>query len=264
MMCRKTYIDSPHGQIHVREWPAQAELKPPLVCLHPAPWSGLYFADFAPLLTHNRRVIALDYPGYGGSDRVAGFAPTISTYAQACQAVIEQLCVSGPADILGFHTGCLVAAETAIHAPALVGRLVLVDIPYFEAKDRAGMLASIKPDAPITENLSSVEEMWSFSVSKRLEDMPLSKAFALFLEHARAGERRSAAFRAAFSYPCEERFGMIAHPTWVVATTSGLRQATLLARERVKGAHFIDLADITTSVFGKNAGAMARDIDALF
>ena len=111
---RKSYLDTALGQIHVRSLAAaHGDEKPPLLCLHPSPYSGAYFETVMPLLNDGRRVIAADYPGYGGSYRLDQ-PPSIADYAQAnIDSVLadesgEQL------DLLGFHSGCLVAAEIAL------------------------------------------------------------------------------------------------------------------------------------------------------
>jgi pimeloyl-ACP methyl ester carboxylesterase len=66
---RKGYTDGPFGQIHWRMMDAVGEATmPDLYCLHPSPFSGLAYTNVMPMLAQNRRVIAPDYPGYGGSD----------------------------------------------------------------------------------------------------------------------------------------------------------------------------------------------------
>ena len=130
---RKGYVGTDFGQVHYRELgPSVAAERRPLVCLHPAPSSGLYFTTVMPLLNENRRVIAPDYPGYGGSDAVTT-PPAIADYAGAMLDVAAELVTGRSVDLLGFHTGCLVAVEMALAAPERVRRIVLCDVPYFTA-----------------------------------------------------------------------------------------------------------------------------------
>ncbi len=103
--CRRRYVDGPHGQIHVRTWAQDGRGdSPPLLCLHPTPFGGLFFDPLAPLLTAGRQVLAPDYPGYGGSDAPTE-PPSITDYAEAMGAVIDDLDSDGPVDLFGLHTG---------------------------------------------------------------------------------------------------------------------------------------------------------------
>ena len=111
---RRDYADSRLGQIHRRIKPATGS-GTPLVCLHPAPFSGIYFETIMPLLDIPGGIIAPDYPGFGGSDRIDGL-PSIENFAAAMHDAIDDQ--TGPVDLLGFHTGCLVAVEMA-HSNAL-------------------------------------------------------------------------------------------------------------------------------------------------
>ena len=86
---RKGYTDGPFGQIHWRMMDAVAEATmPDLYCLHPSPFSGLAYTNVMPMLAQNRRVIAPDYPGYGGSDPFKAH-PSIAEYAEAMLAVMD-------------------------------------------------------------------------------------------------------------------------------------------------------------------------------
>jgi len=123
---------SKYGRVHWRTWSMGDNDSAPLVCLHPMPHSGDFFADIAPLLASGRTVIAPDYPGYGDSDALEQ-APTIGIYAEALIEALKQNSF-GPFDLFGFHTGCLVAVELSLEFPQDVGRLVLVDVPYFSAE----------------------------------------------------------------------------------------------------------------------------------
>jgi pimeloyl-ACP methyl ester carboxylesterase len=118
-----------------RSWePANGATKTPLILLHPLPHSGSFFAAIAPLLAVDRFVFAPDYPGYGASWPLEG-PPTISLYAQSVMEAWQAQEISQKPDLFGFHTGCLVAPELALSCPDEVGRLVLVDVPYFSAAE---------------------------------------------------------------------------------------------------------------------------------
>ncbi len=126
-----------HGKIHWQTWSEESQSPAdltgnPLVCLHPMPHSGQFFEVIAPFLTAGRTVIAPDYPSYGGSDELAG-EPTIGIYAESMIETLRQLACSGPFDLFGFHTGCLVAVELSLGFGEEIGKLALVDVPFFDA-----------------------------------------------------------------------------------------------------------------------------------
>ena len=106
-MIRSRYIETPDGQLHVREWTPQSESRRPLLCLHPAPFSGLFYTTALHALGRERRVIAPDYPGYGGSPS-RGAAPSVEDYAVSMLQCLTALDLDQGVDVLGFHSGALV------------------------------------------------------------------------------------------------------------------------------------------------------------
>jgi len=137
--------NSRFGGIHWYEWQPKDEVvvgprAPDLVLLHPLPQDGGFFSVIAPYLAAGRTVIAPDYPGYGKSDPLPG-PPSIEDWAAAMLDTLEARSTDGPADLFGFHTGCLVAAEMSLRGPDLVRRIVMIDVPFFDDAGRADLLA---------------------------------------------------------------------------------------------------------------------------
>ena len=260
---RRRYVDGPAGQIHLRELPGGDAGRPLLICLHPAPSSGLYFSTLMPLLAAaGRGVAAPDYPGYGGSDPPPAPA-TIADYAAAAGAVADALSPEAPVDLMGFHSGCLVAVEAALAQPARVRRLVLIDAPYFEAPARPALRERMgAPKALSWELAETLDEVWAFNVANRRDDLPLARAYALFAEQARAGEAMNAAFHAAFSYPCEEKFAALSAPCTIIATRSGLLEPTRKAAAALSRARLVERLDVERAVMEIGAEAMASEIGA--
>ncbi len=258
---RKFYGQTSFGQVHARIAPSVGdELQPPLVCLHPAPSSGLYFTTAMPMLDEGRRVIAPDYPGYGGSDTLEE-PPSIEDYARAMLEFLEDIHMDGPVDILGFHTGCLVGAEMALLSPAAIRKLILCDVPYFTADVRAELKETSAVPMPVSAELESIAGPWSFNIEKRIADVPLPRAFGLLAEHLRAGAKDYFGFNAAFSYPCEQRLPQLTTDTTVMATQSGLHGASIAAAEAVPSAEFVDVVEVTTAVFESGAKAICKRIN---
>ena len=254
------YVATPDGQLHGRELrPAGNANRPPLVCLHPAPSSGLYFTTVMPLLNEHRQVVAPDYPGYGGSDALAE-PPVIAGYARAMLQLLDARGTEQPLDLLGFHTGCLVAAEMALTRSESIRRLVLCDIPYFTGEAQLSLRSKMAVPMPVDENLQSIAAPWKFNIGSRLGSVPMPRAFELFAEHLRAGKNEYFGFDAAFSYDCEAAFGRLETDTVVLATNSGLLDATHAAAEVIPGAKLVDVAEVDTAVFEAGAEPIAKRI----
>ncbi|KIQ95891.1 alpha/beta hydrolase fold [Lysobacter sp. A03] len=96
----------------------------PLVLLHQSPQSTRQFESaFKPLVARGIRFIAIDTPGFGFSDPTPTI-PTVEDWAPAVVAVLDHLGIQ-QADVLGHHTGALIATEVALQHPERVGRLIL-------------------------------------------------------------------------------------------------------------------------------------------
>jgi pimeloyl-ACP methyl ester carboxylesterase len=258
---RKSYGSTTYGQVHVRSIDAEGtETSVPLICLHPAPSSGLYFTTVMPLLNAGRQVLAPDYPGYGGSDALAE-PPAISGYASAMLELLDAMRIDGPVDVLGFHTGCLVGTEMALKNPPRVRRLVLCDVPYFETEQRTSLGKKMAQPMAITAELDSIASPWAFNIASRVDAVPLPRAFELFAEHLRTGRNDYFGFSAAFAYDCESRFAELDADVVLLATQSGLHEPTVQARDAISNARFIDVPEVTTAVFEQGAPAIAKRID---
>ncbi len=114
------YVDGPFGQVHFQD----AGKGRPLVMFHQAPMSSRQFESvFKYLIDQGIRPIAIDLPGFGMSDTTA-FVPTIEDYAKIFVPVIDALGLD-VVDVLGHHTGALVATEVGLQFPKRVRKLVL-------------------------------------------------------------------------------------------------------------------------------------------
>ena len=259
-MLKKRYHRTHYGQVHSRTLEATGdETQRPLLCLHPGPSSGLYFSNVMPLLNQGRRVIAPDYPGYGGSDPL-DTPPDIGDYAQAMLQAFTQ---ESSMDVLGFHTGCLVATEMALMEPTKINRLILIDIPYFTEEKQTGLREKMSQPLPLDTDLSCLTKAWDFNVTSRLGQVSLDRAFELFTENLRAGTKDFYGFRAAFSYDCAARFAELTTTTDIIATKSGLLEATHHAAEQVTHARLTQAEEITTAVFESSAPLIAEIVRSI-
>ncbi len=260
-LMKKIYIDTAYGQLHAALHPSRASAtQPALICLHPVPYSGVYFDSFIPAVNEHRTVIAPDYPGYGGSDS-CGPAPSIAAYAEAVRTVVASLAPDGAVDLLGFHSGALVAAEFSLRYPEQSRRLVLIDVPCFDTAQQGRMLEKIGEGLALSAELDCLAPAWQANISDRLGDMPLARAFQLFMAQLSSGSADHSGYVAAFRYPCHERMAQLDHPTLVIATNSMLYETSVQASRIIPGSALRELPSIRRSVFETGISEVAAAVN---
>ena len=116
-----------------------------ILFLPPAPHTGLFFDSFRDRLS-DLETEAVTYPGYGDKPRSE---VSIDAYAQSLLPVCKAT------TLVGFHTGCLIALEMA-HRQKDIGKLILVDIPYFDETTKAKHVAGLDPDNPAHDAFRAV------------------------------------------------------------------------------------------------------------
>ena len=254
----KGYSDGPFGQVHWRMC-GETGSAPDLICLHPAPFSGLAFTKIMPFLARDRRVIAPDFPGHGGSDPHRLDA-SVEDYARAVFCVIQELSADRSVDLLGFHTGCLVACELALLEPDAVRSLALIDVPAFDETKRREHLASSTAAPCFTEDMASLASAWERGVTRRIASQGMVRSFEMFVEHLRHGEAMNAGFHAGFTYSVEERLAAMSHPTTIIATQSMLLEASRRAVSLIPSASLIERLDITRAILDEAAEPIAAEV----
>jgi pimeloyl-ACP methyl ester carboxylesterase len=97
---------------------------PPLIFIHGLSGCWQNWLEQIPEFARDRRVIAVDLPGFGQSEMPAEEI-SISGYADAIDALMQELGIDA-AQIVGNSMGGFIGAEMAIQYPARIERLVLV------------------------------------------------------------------------------------------------------------------------------------------
>jgi pimeloyl-ACP methyl ester carboxylesterase len=97
----------------------------PVVLVHGLGGQWQNWLENIPRLAQERRVLALDLPGFGLTPKPSDGEISISGYGRCVDAFCEQLGL-GKVDAVGNSMGGFVAAEVAIQFPERVSRLVLV------------------------------------------------------------------------------------------------------------------------------------------
>jgi pimeloyl-ACP methyl ester carboxylesterase len=137
---RRGYADGPYGLVHYYDNGAKGL---PLLLIHQAPMSARQFdAVYEPLGSRGIRAIGVDMPGFGMSDPTP-FVPKVEDWAKAIVPVLDALQIP-VADVLGHHTGSLLATELALQYPKRFRRLVLNGPFPITAEERAQRLVRLQ------------------------------------------------------------------------------------------------------------------------
>jgi len=249
---QRRYVDGRFGQLHLHQTSIAHRGRTPLVCFHPTPVSGTYFRDFMLEMGKDRRVIALDTPGYGNSDR----PPTPQPMAQLAGAAADALDALGygrdglgPIDCIGYHTGTFIVAELAINRPDLVRRLVLPGIPYYERAERQKMLSELTQATPFEETPHLFEQAWQFWVEDRKQGVELERAAQHAIDNLRSSPHSWWAYQAVFSWPAEQRLPQLRQPVLVPNTHGSLKEHSRAAAKLIPDARVVEIPELDRSVF---------------
>jgi|TARA_B110000495_G_scaffold66026_1_gene56237 pimeloyl-ACP methyl ester carboxylesterase len=118
---RRGYTDGPFGQIHYQDTGGDGE---PLILCHQAPITSRQYDRVYPLLAAaGIRAIGVDTPGFGLSDE-PDHIPSVEEYATAIPPVLDHLGIT-QTNILGHHTGALIATEVSLQFPERVKNLII-------------------------------------------------------------------------------------------------------------------------------------------
>ncbi|MBK6597824.1 MAG: alpha/beta hydrolase [Proteobacteria bacterium] len=137
---KRGYADGPFGLVHYYDTGTAGR---PLLMFHQAPQSARQFDSvYAPLAERGIRAIGIDLPGFGMSD-VTAFVPTIEDWARIASPVLDALGVER-ADVLGHHTGALVATEIALQFPDRVHNVIMHGPFPINAAEREARLKKLQ------------------------------------------------------------------------------------------------------------------------
>ena len=119
---RKSYVDVPAGQIHVRRMEAGA---PAVVFLHQTASSGEMWAKVMERLAGRWDLLALDTPGFGGSfDPDPDSEPLMDDYVGWIGDALDALGMTR-CHLVGHHTGSAIAVQLAAARPTLPASVTL-------------------------------------------------------------------------------------------------------------------------------------------
>jgi pimeloyl-ACP methyl ester carboxylesterase len=267
VIIERRYVDCRYGQLHVhiaRPLNPAHQTQTPILCFQPSPASGWYYRDLIANLGRNRIAMAVDTPGYGESDRPPSI-PEMTGYSGAMADALNALDIGGnknyaKVDLLGYHTGCLIAVDLAIERPDLVRKLCLVAVPYYDNTERQQEMLARQNRAPYTEEGERVFEMWNSTVKRRAEGVTLAQAIKIFQERLRGGDLEWWAYQSVFTYPSTERFPMITQPLALLNPHGVLYEETLAAARDTPRATLVDLPQLSHGVFSVGSDMIAQEV----
>lgn len=254
----RRYVGPAGQQVHLLEGGSRRGA--PLVCLHATAYAGRSFSPFLEAMASRRRVMALDAPGYGASD-APSLALDIEGYAQAVDAALHHASES-QVDLLGYHTGALVAAELARQRPDRVRRLVLIGVPYFTGAEQATWRRKMAAPTRLVETLDQFAGKWAYLVTQRPAAVPLHRAFENFIDELRAWPRGWWAHDAAFTFDVEPCFRSVAQPVLVLNPRNHLSEASRRAAAALSAATLTELPDLEHGIFDAAPERLADLMDA--
>jgi pimeloyl-ACP methyl ester carboxylesterase len=216
MKITRGYANGQWGQVHY----TQCGEGTPAVLVHQSPTDSVQFARvLQPLARRGLRAIAVDIPGFGGSD-VPDHPPSIAEYAHIVPAVLEALGIAR-ASVVGHHTGAVLVTEAALQFPARIDKVVLHGPLPMSAAERAqwrAMLAREK-EWNLRWDGSHIAELWQFRFGAQAEWTDIEAFHANFVHGLLAGRTVWYAHDAVMSYAHEEALARLAQPTLILANT---------------------------------------------
>ncbi len=237
---RRAYADGPFGQVHFRDTGEGL----PLVLCPQAPQTSRQFTNvYEPLKRRGVRAIGIDTPGFGESDP-APFVPTVEDWAAAIPAVLDRLGIA-QADVLGHHTGGMVATEVALQFPDRVRRLIINGpLPIGEA-ERAEFLRYVE-DAEINfvyqPDGSHLQRAYQVRGDMYGDDADPRTITRYAVEQFQGYAPFWTGHHAAFMYDHEPALKQLRHPTLILTNTGDqIYENARLARDMRPDFAYVEL-----------------------
>ena len=195
----------------------------------------------------SRHVLAIDMPGYGESDAPAE-PLDIPGYAKIVAEAIEAVLGGVTVDLLGYHTGVVVAAEVAIGRLTPVAAMTFIGVPYFQVLDFAAWKARLTHSHQLSDGLEQFDERWEYLVANRPAGLSLRRGFENFVDELKTWPDGVRAHEALFAYDLAARFALIDCPVTVLNPQGHLAEPSRAAAALIAGAGLIELPQINGAV----------------
>lgn len=174
----------------------------------------------------DRHSIAVDTPGYGGSDPLPG-QPSITGYAKAIWSAVDTV-TNDQIDLFGYHTGSAIALEMARVRPDRVHRIVLNSALMFNAQEREDLsrLFMERERRRPADRAAGFDAAWT-AWRTLWRDLPDDEmAWPMFIETQRRSSGAAAGFFAALSYDFARALESVPHPITILNPSDDLQEIT--------------------------------------
>ncbi|BAZ21159.1 alpha/beta hydrolase fold protein [Kalymmatonema gypsitolerans NIES-4073] len=229
---KRAFLDTEDGQILYR---IGGEGKP-LLLLHQNQTSSNEYRELMPILAKNRCVIAMDFLGFGDSDKPPKMY-SIEDYAKTVILLLDELGIKNTS-ILGNHTGAFVAGEVAAEYPERVEKLILSNPVVFGEEGKAALLRRFSEGFQIKTDGSHLVERWA-ARANYIESAELNHT--LVLDDLKCFGYPLYAVWAVVNYclKTEERFRQIKSPSLILWGTEDMKQFERLGLAKADNQHLI-------------------------
>lgn len=236
----------------------------PLVLSHQSPTDSVQFARvMEPLARRGIRAIAIDTPGFGGSD-VPDAPPTIADYVHIVPAVLDQLGISNAA-ALGHHTGAVLVTEAALQYPDRIDRVILNGPLPMSDEERAQWRERLSREKEwnLRWDGSHIQELWNFRHGAQAEWTDLEAFHANFIHGLLGGRTVWYAHDAVMTYAHERAIERLTQPVMVLANTGdAIYFLSQRARERWPHFHYVELEGGTIDIIDEQPEAWSDAVAA--
>ncbi len=265
---RRAYCDSRYGQLHYRvARPSAPVSAPPLLCMHQTPSDGRDWAPIMPALSQNRVVIAADTPGYGMSDSPPE-PVRIDDYAEIMAQLMADLAddgvvAAGEFDVMGFHTGSLIATELARSNADKVRRAVLFGLAAYTAEVRAEKLARLPETFPPPgDNLHHIEKLWA--IVGKLSDprVSMEERHVSMAECLRLGRRMPWGYISVYQYDFLGAMADVVQPVLIMNPQDDLWEITSANAHRYRNGTRYDMPGVKHGVLSIEHDRVVATIEA--
>lgn len=122
-----------------------------------------------------RACVAVDTPGYGDSDPPVD-SPSIADYGRSLLSFLDDLQMTGvlphgPCDLMGYHTGSVIAVWIARHYPKRIRRIILVSLPALDEETRLSRLSNMHVFPTPRDDGMNIQQLWT--LTETLNDIRL-------------------------------------------------------------------------------------------
>jgi pimeloyl-ACP methyl ester carboxylesterase len=224
---RRGYADGRFGQMHYRMTESDSNgSAPPLICLHQSPYSGRVFSRFIGAMGTDRVAVAPDTPGFGDSDPPPS-TPGIEDYAGAIGDLVDRFGFES-VDLMGYHTGSMIAVELGLQRPELVRGIVMISAPIFtpeEIPERRELFGPVV----ISRDGSHLADKWRSAVKWAMPGRSLESVAEQFPDAVRRPDISWWGHYAAYGYPLADRLPRIDKRLLLLNPEDDVHERTLRA-----------------------------------